>query len=173
MSSLDITDLNEYCGDQLVGTSIAFLLLNVIFVTLRFVARRITGHSFALDDYLIVGALLANLALDPLCLGMLLAGVSLKVLADSNSSRIRRRNRETCCILDRHNASTRGLDQLGQDPLHRRADLFPGRSVRKTRHSSYVYSHIHIEACSIHLVRCGWHSYCCMAGILDSRSGSM
>ena len=78
MSSSDTTDLYEYCGDQLVGTSIAFLLLNIIFVTLRFVARRSTGQSLALDDCLIVGALVANLALDPLCLGLLLPSILTK-----------------------------------------------------------------------------------------------
>jgi hypothetical protein len=57
-------NLFEYNGSQLVGTSIAFLILNPIFVGLRFYARHTTKAKTGYDDYLVIPALVINMILD-------------------------------------------------------------------------------------------------------------
>ena len=61
--------LAEYCGGQLLGTCIAFMLLGTIFVTLRFYTRLTTEAKQGWDDVLIVPALAANIALQGSCIG--------------------------------------------------------------------------------------------------------
>ena len=55
--------LNAYCGNQLLGTSIAFMVLGPTFVGLRWYTRLSTEAKPGWDDYLILPALVANFAL--------------------------------------------------------------------------------------------------------------
>ena len=55
--------LNAYCGNELVGTSIAFMVLGPVFVGLRWYTRLSTKAKLGWDDYLVLPALLANIAL--------------------------------------------------------------------------------------------------------------
>jgi hypothetical protein len=59
----------EYSGNSLEGISIAFIVLGVAFVTLRFMSRRYTKIQGALDDTLILLALVSNISLCGLSLG--------------------------------------------------------------------------------------------------------
>lgn len=49
--------LREYRGDQLINVSIAFIVLVIVAVALRFIAKVKTNAPLALDDYLIIPAL--------------------------------------------------------------------------------------------------------------------
>ncbi|OKP14896.1 hypothetical protein PENSUB_5207 [Penicillium subrubescens] len=51
----------SYSGDSLMGVSIAIAVLQVLIVTLRFYARSVQRVALALDDYLILLALVAGL----------------------------------------------------------------------------------------------------------------
>lgn len=70
----DEGSLYEYSGNQLVGTSVTFLILNTVSIVLRFYARFTTKAKLGYDDYLIVPALFFNLSLDAACLSKQFAG---------------------------------------------------------------------------------------------------
>ncbi|KAN0066797.1 hypothetical protein V8E54_015086, partial [Elaphomyces granulatus] len=53
----------EYCGDKLVTISIVFIILNSVFVILRFYARSITKAAYGWDDYLIIASFISNVSL--------------------------------------------------------------------------------------------------------------
>jgi hypothetical protein len=53
----------EYPGNKLVAISIIFVILNVIFVTLRCYARLLTKAVYGWDDYLIFASLISNTVL--------------------------------------------------------------------------------------------------------------
>ena len=53
--------LKEYQGDRLLATSIAFIIVDVLFVTLRIYSRRLAGTTRSWDDYLIPPALVFNI----------------------------------------------------------------------------------------------------------------
>ena len=55
--------LDEYIGYRLTGVAIAFIVLNITFVTLRFVARRLGKVPMGIDDILIMPSLLTVLLL--------------------------------------------------------------------------------------------------------------
>lgn len=55
--------LAEYIGNQVIGVAIAFMVLETVFVILRFVARRKTLSPLGWDDYLIYPALVVNLGM--------------------------------------------------------------------------------------------------------------
>ena len=61
--------LNDYCGGQLLGTSIAFMILGPMFVALRFYTRVSTKARLGWDDYLIMPALVANISLQAADIG--------------------------------------------------------------------------------------------------------
>ncbi|KAE8150971.1 hypothetical protein BDV25DRAFT_139312 [Aspergillus avenaceus] len=50
-----------YCGGSLMGVSIAFAVMQIIVVAARFYARYVQRVACALDDYLIIPALIASL----------------------------------------------------------------------------------------------------------------
>ena len=54
--------LAEYIGYQVIGVAVAFAIIEISLVALRFVARRINKSSPGWDDYLIIPGLIANLA---------------------------------------------------------------------------------------------------------------
>ena len=49
--------LSEYIGDRLVNTAIAFIVLEIVLVALRFWVRRAHRSKFGWDDYLILPSL--------------------------------------------------------------------------------------------------------------------
>jgi hypothetical protein len=53
----------EYCGNNLVTISIVFIILNSVFVILRFYARFITKTAYGWDDYLIIAGFISNVSL--------------------------------------------------------------------------------------------------------------
>jgi hypothetical protein len=53
----------EYCGNKLVTISIVFIILNSVFVILRFYARSITKAAYGWDDYLIIASFISNVSL--------------------------------------------------------------------------------------------------------------
>jgi hypothetical protein len=53
----------EYCGNKLVTISIVFIILNCVFVILRFYARSITKTAYGWDDYLIIASFISNISL--------------------------------------------------------------------------------------------------------------
>ena len=55
--------LDEYIGYRLTGVAIAFIVLNITFVALRFAARRLGKVPFGVDDMLIIPSLLTVLLL--------------------------------------------------------------------------------------------------------------
>ena len=57
------TSNQEYCGNKLVTISIVFIILNTIFVILRFYARSITKTAYGWDDYLIIASFISNISL--------------------------------------------------------------------------------------------------------------
>ncbi|KAN0072015.1 hypothetical protein V8E54_009744, partial [Elaphomyces granulatus] len=53
----------DYCGNKLVTISIVFIILNCVFVILRFYARSITKNAYGWDDYLIIASFISNISL--------------------------------------------------------------------------------------------------------------
>ncbi|PVH97044.1 hypothetical protein DM02DRAFT_644427 [Periconia macrospinosa] len=54
--------LQEYKGDQLIATSVVFIVLNIVFFVARLYARKARGTPTELDDWFIWPALIINLA---------------------------------------------------------------------------------------------------------------
>lgn len=67
--------LAEYIGYQVIGVAVAFAILEIGLVTLRFIARRINKSSQGWDDYLIVPGLIANLAQCALAISMIISTI--------------------------------------------------------------------------------------------------
>jgi len=65
---------DAYSGNILQGVAIAFIILGVFFVGLRYVSRYIKGLSLGLDDFLILPALIFNITLCGISIGMVQAG---------------------------------------------------------------------------------------------------
>ncbi|KAF7590962.1 hypothetical protein BBP40_002214 [Aspergillus hancockii] len=61
MSELSGGSNVPYCGDSLMGVSIAFAVVQIVVVAARFYARSVQRVACALDDYLIIPALIASL----------------------------------------------------------------------------------------------------------------
>ncbi|RAK82539.1 uncharacterized protein BO72DRAFT_491029 [Aspergillus fijiensis CBS 313.89] len=57
--------LNEYCGGQLIGTAVSFIVLELVFAGVRFWAHKRQRRNWGVDDWLMVPALLANLLMIP------------------------------------------------------------------------------------------------------------
>jgi hypothetical protein len=79
-------NLFEYNGNKLVGVSIAFLVLNPLFVGLRFYTRRTTKAKVGYDDYLTIPALFANMILDTTNISKLSRVSYTQYFSDSNST---------------------------------------------------------------------------------------
>lgn len=60
-SSTDL--LQEYTGNRCLNIAAAFIVLEVLVAMMRFYAKNLTEAPFGLDDYLLVPALVSNLAL--------------------------------------------------------------------------------------------------------------
>ncbi|KAL4888674.1 hypothetical protein BDV59DRAFT_136298 [Aspergillus ambiguus] len=63
-----------YCGDSLMGVSIAIAVLQILIVAARFCARYVQRVACALDDYLIIPALIASLGQSALYIVLLKVG---------------------------------------------------------------------------------------------------
>lgn len=63
-------DLEEYTGYKLVGVAIAFTVLEVTFVALRFVARSLGNVKFAIDDALMLPGLVFCIAINTCAIGL-------------------------------------------------------------------------------------------------------
>ena len=61
--------LAENNGGPLLATAVAFIVLQIVFVTLRFAARWLKKRPIDLDDYFIVSALLFCLGLNATSIG--------------------------------------------------------------------------------------------------------
>jgi hypothetical protein len=59
----------EYSGNKLVTISIVFIILNCVFVLLRFYARSITRATYGWDDYLIIAGFISNIGLCVVSIG--------------------------------------------------------------------------------------------------------
>ena len=59
----------EYSGDRLRDTAIAFIVLEVGFVTLRYISRALGKLPIGIDDYLMIPALVVCLGVDALSIG--------------------------------------------------------------------------------------------------------
>lgn len=59
----------EYNGQSYVAVAVSFIVLEVIFVALRFWARKIGKIAWGLDDSLIIAAAILCIALIGCCLG--------------------------------------------------------------------------------------------------------
>lgn len=57
------TDLQEYTGNRCINTAAAFIVLEVLVAMMRFYAKNFTEAPLGLDDYLLIPALVSNLAL--------------------------------------------------------------------------------------------------------------
>lgn len=69
------SSLNDYCGGELIGTSIGFMVLGCVIVTLRFYTRISTaGLKLGFDDYLTWPALLANMGVQITCIVLVIHG---------------------------------------------------------------------------------------------------
>ena len=53
----------EYSGQKLIGVSVAFLPLIIIFVALRLYARHLAKAPWGLDDYLVGVSLIVQIVL--------------------------------------------------------------------------------------------------------------
>jgi hypothetical protein len=60
----------DYCGNKLVTISIVFIILNCVFVILRFYARSITKNAYGWDDYLIIASFISNISLCAVSISM-------------------------------------------------------------------------------------------------------
>lgn len=56
------TDLQDYSGDQVTRTASAFILLEVLVVILKSYAKTLTEAPLGMNDYLLIPALVSNLA---------------------------------------------------------------------------------------------------------------
>lgn len=54
--------LQEYSGNRCINTAAAFIVLEVLVAMMRFYAKSLTEASLGLDDYLLILALISNLA---------------------------------------------------------------------------------------------------------------
>ncbi|KAF2150163.1 hypothetical protein K461DRAFT_323616 [Myriangium duriaei CBS 260.36] len=57
LSSLPQQYVNEYGGDVLRDTAIAFMVLEIFFVSLRFVSKRVGRNPYGIDDWLVAASL--------------------------------------------------------------------------------------------------------------------
>ncbi len=57
------TDLREFTGNRCINTAAAFIVLEVLVVMMRFHVKNLTQAPLGLDDYLLIPALVSNLAL--------------------------------------------------------------------------------------------------------------
>jgi hypothetical protein len=55
----------SYCGDRLLGVSIAIAVVQIVVVPARFYTRYIQHVTCTLDDYLIIPALVGRYLLEP------------------------------------------------------------------------------------------------------------
>ena len=55
--------LNEYNGNPVVVTAIVFIILNTVFVCLRFLSRHLQNAAYGWDDAFIVPSWLANIGM--------------------------------------------------------------------------------------------------------------
>ena len=60
--------LNEYIGKRLVGVAVVIILLNTLFVTLRYWSRYLQKAPFGWDDILILPSYIS-------CLGSCICGI--------------------------------------------------------------------------------------------------
>lgn len=60
--------LNEYNGNPVIVTAIVFIILNTIFVCLRFLSRHLQNTAFGWDDAFIVPSWLTNIGM---CIALL------------------------------------------------------------------------------------------------------
>ncbi|KAF2148153.1 hypothetical protein K461DRAFT_233625 [Myriangium duriaei CBS 260.36] len=74
LSSYSPEYLSEYSGDILRDVAIAFSVLEIGFVSLRFTAKAAGNNPFGVDDLLVVAALVACLGLNATCLFVIHAG---------------------------------------------------------------------------------------------------
>ena len=61
--------LEQYIGHQLVQFATAFIVINIFFVTLRYVARYVSKTPVGLDDYLMIPGLIGGVALCSISIG--------------------------------------------------------------------------------------------------------
>ncbi len=66
--------LREYSGDALVAVAVVFIVLDLLFVGLRELARYRTKAAWGWDDYLIFPALIVNIGLCVHGIGTLFPG---------------------------------------------------------------------------------------------------
>ena len=59
----------EYSGDTLRNTAIAFIVLEITFVILRYISRALGKVSRGIDDYLMIPALVTCLGFDAFSIG--------------------------------------------------------------------------------------------------------
>lgn len=57
------THLQEYLGNRCINIAAAFIVLEVLVAMMRFYAKSLTEAPLSLDDYLLIPALISNLAL--------------------------------------------------------------------------------------------------------------
>lgn len=67
--SLSFDELDDYSGDKVLAISIPFTVLTTIFLGLRFWSKRLMRSRSGLDDFLLVAAYLANVALCAIVIG--------------------------------------------------------------------------------------------------------
>jgi hypothetical protein len=60
---------DAYIGNILQGVAIAFIVLAVVFVGLRYVSRYLKGMGLGLDDFLVLPALIFNITLCGISIG--------------------------------------------------------------------------------------------------------
>lgn len=69
LSSFPQSYVSEYNGDRLRNIAIAFTVLEVAFVTLRFLSKAIGGTPYGIDDWLMAPALILCMALNAASFG--------------------------------------------------------------------------------------------------------
>lgn len=60
---------DEYCGNILINTAIAFIVLETVFTILRYTAQRLIRKPFGIDDWLMIPAWLFCMGTNVCALG--------------------------------------------------------------------------------------------------------
>lgn len=60
-SSLSPEYVSAYSGKQLIAVAVAFVPIILIFVSLRFYSRHLSGTKWGLDDYLILASVILQI----------------------------------------------------------------------------------------------------------------
>ena len=66
---LPLSYIEEYCGSALVNVAIAFTVVETVIVSLRFLARYVGYVRLAIDDALVMIALLLCLGINGVAIG--------------------------------------------------------------------------------------------------------